>query len=133
MNLSAEKVNEVFRHCLFKDEELPGDGNPPADAVLVEGLTQKFGLHPGRLEEKKAIIKSFLDDLPTEFHPADKGGGGGMSFLNMCMDKEGNHWGEHPTMQELVVLGIATKQMQYCAPRELWSVLPGGVPYVVTT
>lgn len=28
-------------------------------------------------------------------------------------------------------LGLATKRVQYCLPRDLWEALPGNVPYFV--
>jgi hypothetical protein len=52
-----------------------------------------------------------------------------MSFLNACVDKHGNHWGEHPSVEQLLVLGVAIGKIEYCLPREYWRALPGGVPY----
>jgi len=70
-----------------------------------------------------------LNQLPDDFK---KSGGGGMSFLNICIDKEGNHWTDlHQTMDELVTMGIACQKAAFLMPREMWSVLPGGMPYVV--
>lgn len=125
MTLTKNHVNEVFLHCLYSQDELPADGSPPSGAVLVEGIVRKFGLHPERLDEKRCEIREMLLELPTEFSE-----GGGWSFLKMCVDKNGHQWGEHPDMEELLVLGIATKQAAYCMPRDMWSLLPGGVPYV---
>jgi hypothetical protein len=44
--------------------------------------------------------------------------------------KHGEHWGEHPTMGMLFALGIGAGLASYPIPREMWSALPGGVPYV---
>jgi len=55
-----------------------------------------------------------------------------MSFLNMCIDKNGNQWADlHRTMDELVALGIATGKLSFLIPREMWSILPGGMPYLI--
>ena len=55
-----------------------------------------------------------------------------MSFLDACMDKHGNQWTDfHQTMEQLVQLGIAIGEVEYCLPRDLWSALPGGVPFLV--
>ena len=34
-------------------------------------------------------------------------------------------------MEDLFCLGIAIGKVQYCLPRETWSLLPGGVPYLM--
>ena len=57
--------------------------------------------------------------------------GGGWSFLQACVDKNGNHWGEHSNMEELFCLGIAIGKVESLLPRDMWKVLPGGVPYYV--
>jgi hypothetical protein len=54
-----------------------------------------------------------------------------MSFLNACMDRHGNHWAEHQTIDFLLCLGLATDQVAFCLPREIWAALPGGMPYFV--
>ena len=70
-----------------------------------------------------------LKELPIEFQ---KSGGGGMSFLNMCNNKEGNQWVDmHKTMDELVSLGNSIGKLSFLIPREFWSSFPGGVPYLV--
>lgn len=123
------RVHAALRHCLFEEEELPAPGTPPDGAVLVDGLVNKFALHPGRLAEKKGEVMALLQQLPDDFM---KTKGGGMSFLNMCVNRDGEHWAEHPTMMELlVVLGIATGQAAYVAPREKWFMFPGEMPYIV--
>lgn len=37
--------------------------------------------------------------------------------------------GEQLNVQELMILGLGIGKVVYCLPREVWSVLPGGVPY----
>lgn len=32
-------------------------------------------------------------------------------------------------MEQLVSLGIGIKKVKYCMPKEMWSILPGGMPY----
>lgn len=126
MSLS-EKVHNLFLDCLFKDDEIQG-GQPPKDAVLIDGLTRKFGLHPGRLTSHTAELKEIIAQMPKEFF---KGTGDGMSFLNLCMTKDGEQWAEHPTMEELVVMALGLKLASYVMPRSMWAILPGGVPYIV--
>jgi hypothetical protein len=111
--------------CLFKKEELT-DGKAPDDAIIVDGIVNKYGFHPRRVAEKKQEIASLLAELPDSFF-SDKGGG--MSFLNACEDKHGELWGEHPDMGALFALGQAAELVTCPMPREFWAMLPGSVPY----
>jgi hypothetical protein len=70
-----------------------------------------------------------LLELPDTFM---KTKGGGWSFLNACMNKNGEQWTAfHPKVQELFCLGLALDICSYTLPREMWKVLPGGMPYLV--
>jgi hypothetical protein len=121
MKLTAKNVEEVFKDCLFYDLE------DTSNAVLVDGVTGKFGFNPDRLKEHEKNITSLLNGLPKEFK---RDSGGGWSFLNACNDKDGNQWtGLHLIMEQLVVLGIATKKVEFTLPKDMWSILPGGMPY----
>lgn len=123
MKLTAEKVRETFMKCLFKDDE------PTENHKIGEGVRTKVGFHPERLKEAEPIISELLDELPAEFK---KNGGGGWSFLNLCQDKHGNQWSDsHKNVDELVALGNAIGKLTYLMPREMWSALPGGMPYLV--
>ena len=114
----AERVNDLIAECLNGEEE---------GALLIEGIVSNFGFNPDKIVAKKEDIAAILDEMPDEFH-ADSGGG--MSFLNLCMTKDGQQWAEHPTMEALVVLAIAADIGSYAMPRDMWNILPGGVPYV---
>lgn len=121
--MNAEKVREMFLSCLFKTEELP-----PKDYVEVEGLTQKFGLHPQRLAETKPVLIEMIDTLPEQFI---SGKGGGWSFLNLVIDKDGHQWTDlQLTAQEFLVMCMGNGLARIQLPRDMWHVLPGGVPYV---
>lgn len=121
----AARVNATFMACLFQD------GEPKENAVLVRGVIHRFGFHPGRIAEHKEAIRGYLNLMPLEFHSTATGGKGGWSFLNLCAGRDGEQWAEHPTMEMLVGLAIASGLGQHCAPEELWPALPGGMPYVV--
>lgn len=119
--LSSSAVNDLFWNCLAGSEE-------DSDVKLVGGIVRTFMFDPAKLIENKESIVSFLMELPEKFQEEK---GGGWSFLEACMDKEGNHWAEHPTIERLMGLGIAIDKVEYVLPREMWSVLPGGMPYFV--
>lgn len=123
--LDPERVNVMFVDCLFRD------GEDTSKHVKAEGITRNVGFHPKRLESHKAEIEAMLDELPDEFK---EGGGGGMSFLNACNDKQGNQWtGLHQRMEQLFQLGIGIGKVQCLMPREMWGILPGGMPYYLIT
>lgn len=127
--LSADEVNKTFLGCLFTDEEVKEVAPElPKELIKAEGVNMHIGFHSGRLNENRELIRSMLMELPETFY---KSSGGGWSFLNACLDKHGNHWAEHPTMDELFTLGIGLGLVDFIFPREFWNTLPGGVPYVV--
>lgn len=118
MENKAEKVHALVEACLNGKEE---------GALIIEGVIRKFGFSPEKIAAHKEEIRALLDDMPDEFH---MGKGDGWSFLNLCNDKHGEQWAEHPTMEALVALGEAAGMAKYLMPREMWQVLPGGMPYV---
>jgi hypothetical protein len=121
MFLNADNVHKTFMECLFKDGE-PTDGY-----VQAEGVLTNVGFHPERLKKNTGKIRQMLLDLPKEFM---KSSGGGYSFLNACQTKEDFQWADlHRTIDELVCLGIATQYVHFNLPREMWKILPGGMPY----
>lgn len=121
--LTAERVHSTFLDCLFKK------GEDTSNHIVAEGLVQTVGFHPGRIKKHAQKIHDMLAELPDEFKAS---GGGGFSFLNACLDRKGRQWaGTHKTQEELVLLGIAIGEVEYCLPREAWASFPGGMPYFV--
>ncbi len=123
--LTASAVYNVFKDCLFREEELT-EGQPPEGFVEAEGVITHVGFHPGRLQENKAEIKALLMELPETFRQKS---GGGWSFLQACVDRFGEQWGEHRNIDQLLCQGIATGQAKILMPREVWEMFPGGMPY----
>ena len=124
--LNAGRIDEIFKDCLFRSDEVV-DGKPSIEPLKGEGIISNFGFHPIRTEGYRGQLKEILSDLPDTFKESV---GGGMSFLNACMDKDGHQWGEHRNMEQLFALGKSLGLVSYPMPREMWSVLPGGMPYV---
>lgn len=120
--LNAAAVEEVFLSCLFRE------GEDVSNAVQAEGVISTFGFHPERLNNSRTAIQALLAELPLPFR---EGEGGGWSFLQACETKNGDLWGEHRNIEQLMTLGLATGDVEYLMPREMWSALPGGVPYFV--
>lgn len=107
-------------------EEDPGERTD--NHVEVEGVVHRFLFRKDRLEENKHVVKELLGELPDKFH---KWGGGGYSLLGAHVDRHGHHWGEHRSVEVLVVFGLALGFITVPVPRVFWKVLPGGLPYII--
>lgn len=112
--------------CLFKEDEIV-DGIPIKPMRVAEGVMKKIGFCEQRIVSHTNTIAALLLSLPIDFQ---KSGGGGHSFLNACMDSSGRQWTDlHQRIDELVCLGLAIDAVEYCVPRDMWGLLPGGMPY----
>jgi len=125
--IDPQEVDAIFKKCLFRESEIGKDGKPRGiEPIKVEGIMATFHFHPDRIEKHRDKIMEFLKEMPEGFSK-----GGGWSFLNLCNTKNGELWtGMHSIMEQLVCLGIAIEKVSYCLPREVWSALPGGMPYI---
>lgn len=121
--IDAARLKDIFVDCLYKDDELI-DGKPIVPPIIVEGITAGFGFYPARIEEYKDEIIEMLSQLHPTFYK-------GWSFLNLCVDKDGVLWGEHPSCERLMVLGMAIDKVGYCMPRDMWDALPAKMPYII--
>lgn len=136
--IDPEAVEAVLKDCLYREEEAPElvevplkerGGRLPEGCVQVGGILSSYGFHPQRLESHREQVKEWLALLPTEFR---KTGGGGWSFLNACYQANGEQWtGLHVRMEQLFCLAIGLELAAWRMPRDMWSVLPEGMPYVV--
>jgi hypothetical protein len=124
--LTADAVNAIFLDCLFTEEETAG--GPPAGMVLVEGVVNRYGLHPVRLESHRAEVTELLNELPEEFQEAK---GGGWSFLQACVTQRGDQWGEHVHIEQLFVMAMGLGLGRWVMPRSMWRAFPGSMPYFV--
>lgn len=129
MKLSAANVTKTFASCLASKNDIAGDMTSDGTIMVTGALPNLSAVFKKEsLKKHEADIVSMLDSLPQEFKESC---GGGWSFLNACIDKDGNQWGEQSTVNQLLMLGLATGKARYTLPREMWSMLPGGVPYFV--
>lgn len=118
MTLTCENVNATLRGCLAEEV--------PERLVILRVIARTFGFVRAKLEERAQDITDMLDQLPVEFSPEP---GGGTSFLQGGETRDGVQWGEHTDMEELFALGMAIGRVRCLAPRKLWGMLPGGMPY----
>ncbi len=119
--LTAQAVHALMKDYLFQA------GESTDAAIAVDGIVKSYRFHPDRISRHAAEIAALLAELPEGFR-ADKGGG--WTFLNACNDRHDKQWGEHHDMESLFCLGIAAGLAKWMMPRDMWSVFPGGMPYV---
>jgi hypothetical protein len=118
--LTRERVETIIKDCLYGAPEGPG-------SVIIEGVVRTFVLDKAKLESHKDEIVTMLRELPETFF---RGTGDGYTFLNLCMTKHGQQWGEQPDCEALCVLAFGIGVGAWVMPRNMWSILPGSVPYV---
>lgn len=120
--INPEKVDEIFRDCLFtKEEYIEGE----TEYKSAKGVMLNVGFNPKKLEKNKDTIISFINELHPTFLK-------GWTFLNLCFDKNENLWtGSHSTMDELLTLGIAIDKMEIISPDWIIDRLPGQMPYII--
>lgn len=123
MELTSANVEAVLSDCLFPE----GTTTPPPNTVFADGIMMKFGFDPDKLKLHRDDIVSMLSELPKEFFVDS---GGGMSFLASAFNKKEEQWtSQHATAEALFALGLAIGKVREALPRQLWGLLPGGMPY----
>ena len=123
--LNCQRIEEITLACLFKNDEIV-EGNPKEglEMLIGNGIMNKCGFHKERLTEYTEELKGMLRLLPKNLSK-------GLSFLDLCVDRAGNQWGEHRNMDQLFTLTNALSLTGYPLPRESWKALPGGMPYII--
>lgn len=119
MKLSSKNVEDIVRDSLCHTVE--------SDGITIDGVVGTYKFNSDKLESHRTEIESMLSQLPNEFK---KSGGGGWSFLNACDDKNGKQWTSfHQTMEQLFCLGMGINKVECQLPKEMWELMPGGMPY----
>ena len=122
LELTSENVRAIFEDSLLRKNEIV-NGKPIVTPVQAESIGGIIEFHPERLASHKKEISQLVNQLPNIES--------GPSFLTLAMTKSGEQWGEQPDVAQLVTLGVATGELAYPLPRELWKFLPGDMPLVI--
>ncbi|MCK5285925.1 MAG: hypothetical protein KAJ58_01715 [Candidatus Pacebacteria bacterium] len=116
--LTKERVESIFMDCIFKSGESVGSYVP------AQGIHSSVGFHPRRIIEYQNEIIEMLDELPDKFREIE-----GAPFKDAYYDKNGKQWTCIGTMMEqLFQLGLAIGKVSFQNSREVWPLLPGGLP-----
>lgn len=127
---ATDSVNDETPHPqLVIDAMLDSmDDETGAETVQVDGIVHAYLINKAKVETHEEEVRAWLAQMDPNFHRQT---GGGWSFLNLCNTKDGVLWtGSHQTMEMLVCMGIALGLVRYSMPKELWAILPGGMPYI---
>ena len=120
LELTQENVAMVQKDCYGDPSNL--------GTITIQGIENTYAYDKQKLEEHEKDITDMLSQLPDTFF---KSKGGGWSFLNMCVRKDTYQWtGLHLMVEYLMCLGIASGKIESLVPRDMWKILPGGMPYV---
>ena len=125
--IDPARIEEIIKASLFQKTDLPPDykvGDKPENALMIEGICNMYGFNPDRLRRFKNEIKGFLAELPLSFRDTT-----GDSFLNACVDKDGNQWGRHFNAECLMCIGMGLGYVTCLFPRKQWEHLYGGMPF----
>ena len=124
MELTEKNVESVLNYALMDDPAYK-EGAP---SIRVDGVQYSYVFSPELLEEKREDVKSMLSQLKPAFF---MNSGGGWSFLNLCETKDDELWtGSHMFCDVLYCLANALGMARFCLPRQYWSSLRGGMPYI---
>lgn len=115
--LTVEAVTNMFRK--YED---------PGGTLSVTFMRKQFKFEEALADERPNLI-AMINELPIEFL---KNGGGGWSFLNVCVKRDGEQWtGLHMVMTQFVAMSAALGMAKELGTPDLWQLMPGAVPYVV--
>lgn len=125
MLINTERIEEILVDCLIKESDnVNGECLPYNEFTVVDGIVNKYAFHKNRLESYRDEVQNMVNNLCPELKE-------GISFLNMCMDKDNNQWGEHRDCENLLCLAIGLDILAYPLPKEVWAFLPGAMPFIV--
>lgn len=129
MTIDSGLVECIFLECLFKHEELLPGNLPPSDAVIVTGVVNDFGFHPGRVALHKEQIANWVNVLPIYQTCEGNAEDEMILFGSACRDSDGFQWTDyHQRVEQLLSLGCAAGILKLMYQKAIWAMLPGGLP-----
>jgi hypothetical protein len=118
-HLTSEAVEAIMRRVLAEDDPAP---------IIFKGILHDYAFSPTRLEAERGNITAMIAELPDEFLASK---GGGWTFLNLCMARDGRQWtGLHLVQERFLALAGGLGLASIMMPREMWEIFPGSMPYV---
>lgn len=123
--LTSERVRTVYERCFRPEAEYSA---ARINRAQVEAWMLRHTFSVPQLGRSREEIIRMLLCLQSGFRVDEKGGG---SVGAATIREDGSFWtGDMSDVEKLVSLGVAVGLVSFPAPREKWSRLPGGLPYI---
>jgi len=120
--LTSQRVDELYTTCLSQSEE--------NTAVTIKGIILSATFSVANLNAVKEDIVELIMQLPEGAFKGSKDNG--LSFLTLCHDKDEEQWTSfHACVERLMMLAMCIQRCVFLMPRNMWKVLPGGLPYLL--
>lgn len=122
MDFDSVNIRNLATSCMFKPEEFKNLEYFTNNQITVTGISIKACFDKKKIDEKRDIIIKLIDSIP--------GIEEGVSLLSLS-DK--NSKVSTYSCELLMCLGVASGEIDYMYPRDMWDSLPNGFPFVVRT
>ena len=116
--VSQDRVKEIFQDCLLKKDEIVR-GKPCVDFTKIDPISKNFSgfqiaFSNARLGTYSTEINAMLDQLPESLH---EGKGNGAPLVQACRNGAGLWTTKLGYAEELVMLGMGIKRVDFCLAR----------------
>lgn len=110
--LTAQQVNLVYFDSLAQPRK-----HGVTRLNIKVGKTKAVFDHAKLVEHFPTVLR-MLAELPPQFFPKNKGGGGGWDISNACLTKDGVQWTARAVeVERLLALGMAQGWVKFLAPQ----------------
>ena len=116
IELTKDNVYNIFYDCLINNNE-------ECDYKEVEVISSIFRFNKDKLKQYKNDIFNLIEQLPDMES--------GIAFMNLYLKKDSTKWGSLVDAEYLLALGLATENLVYFLPKEMWPMLPFGMPLIL--
>ncbi|MGZ3773013.1 MAG: hypothetical protein ACXVCY_04505 [Pseudobdellovibrionaceae bacterium] len=114
-------VNSIFHKCVVSH-----------GGKLIQGYTVDVMVDTECVSKYKSELINLISQVDKKFLvDSTEPEAGGYTMLGLTRNALGEEWFDYPTAERFVIICMAIGKAKYCFPRERWSELLGGVPYVV--
>jgi len=122
MEFDSVNIRNLATSCMFKPEEFDDLQYFSSNSITVTGISMKVCYDKSKIDKYREIIVNLIDSIP--------GIEDGVSILDL---PKNNKKISTYSCELLMCLGVASGEIEYMYPRDMWENLPNGFPLVVRT